>query len=163
VIWQLRTRANWKIQNSKVLVLFLESLLFALLLYVCFGWLAIHFSRATRPPSPGGLEKLILYCGAGIYEELLFRGFLLGFLVLAFTRVTSLRRTSAMVAAAIVASLLFSLFHYVGPGSDIFTVRSFVQRALGGLYFSILFVSRGFGVTAASHALYDILVGLTAG
>jgi hypothetical protein len=33
---------------------------------------------------------------------------------------------------------------------------------MGGLYFSILIVTRGFGVTAASHALYDIFVGMLA-
>ncbi len=162
VVWQLRTRANWKVKGSRVTVLFLESLLFAFLLYLCFGWLSIHFSRGPHPAhAPGSLEKLILYCGAGIYEELLFRGFLLGLLVLAFTRVAAMGKTSALVVAALLASVLFSVFHYVGAGSDRFTMGSFIQRALGGLYFSILFLSRGFGVTAASHALYDILVGLT--
>ena len=162
VVWQLRTRASWKVKGARVGILFVESLLFALVLYACFGWLSIHFSRATHAHTLGGLQKLILYCGAGIYEELLFRGFLLGILMLAFTRIAGMGKTTATVVAALAASVLFSLFHYVGPGSDMFTLHSFIERALGGLYFSILFVSRGFGVTAASHALYDILVGLTA-
>ncbi len=162
VVWQLKTRAGWKIKGARVAVLFAESLLFAFVLYACFGWLSIHFSRATHVHALSGLQKLILYCGAGIYEELLFRGFLLGILVLVLTRIAGMGKTTAMVVAALPASVLFSLFHYVGPGSDMFTLHSFIERALGGLYFSILFVSRGFGVTAASHALYDILVGLTA-
>ena len=162
VFWQVRTRASWKIRGTRVWIMFLESLLLAGVLFAAFGWLSIHFSRSLPQNRFGGLDKLVLYCGAGIYEELLFRAFLLGMLILLFIHLTSLKKRSATAVAALVASVLFSLFHYVGPGSDPFTLGSFVQRALGGLYFSFLFVWRGFGVTAASHALYDILVGLTA-
>lgn len=160
VFWQVRTRASWKIRGTRLCVLFLESLLLAGLLFAAFGWLSIHFSRPFPRNTYGGLQQLVLYCGAGIYEELLFRGFLLGALILLFVHLTPLKKKSATVVAALVGSVLFSLFHYVGPGSDSFALGSFVQRALGGLYFSILFIWRGFGVTAASHALYDILVGL---
>jgi membrane protease YdiL (CAAX protease family) len=160
VIWQLRTRASWKIEPIRVLALFLESLVFALVLFAVFGWLSVHLSRPAHPELAAH-QKLILYCGAGIYEELVFRGFLLGLLVLGFTRVSGWKKTPATVSAAIAASLLFSLFHYIGPASDPFTLGSFLQRMLGGLYFSAIFLTRGFGVTAASHALYDILVGIS--
>jgi hypothetical protein len=33
-----------------------------------------------------------------------------------------------------------------------------VFRTIGGLFFSALYVLRGFGITAWTHALYDILV-----
>ena len=161
IFWQVRTRASWKIRGTRVCLLFLESLLLAGVLFAAFGWLSIHFSRTTLPRhSYGALQQLVLYCGAGIYEELLFRGFLLGALILLFVHLTPLKKKSATISAALVGAVLFSLFHFVGPGSDSFSLGSFVQRALGGLYFSSLFIWRGFGVTAASHALYDILVGL---
>jgi membrane protease YdiL (CAAX protease family) len=156
--WQVRTKARWKIDKAKLAALFLESTLFALFLFFVFGWLSIHFSRPGH--SGGALERLALYCGAGIYEELVFRGFLLGSLVLVFTRVFGMRKGTAGFWGMILAALLFSAFHYLGPASDTFSVVSFLQRMAGGLYFSMLFVTRGFGVTAASHAIYDILVGL---
>ena len=102
----------------------------------------------------------MLYCGAGIYEELVFRGLLLGLLLLVTTKLMKMRKTPAAFWSAITAALLFALFHYVGPAGDKFTTGGFLQRTLGGLYFSGLFVTRGFGVTAACHALYDLLVGL---
>ncbi len=160
VIWQVRTRASWKLESGKLCLLFLESLAFALFLFVVFGWLSIHLSRAAGTGSRGPIEKLVLYCGAGIYEELVFRGFLLGALLLGFSRLLGFGKTAAAVCATLTGALLFSLFHYIGAGADKFTLASFGQRALGGLYFSVLFVTRGFGVTAASHALYDIVVGL---
>jgi len=158
--WQLRTRASWKIKSGMLLIYFMESVCFALLLLFAFGWLAAHLSLAMMAGRRHGVANLVLYCGAGIYEELVFRGFLLGLLLAAFNRVFPKKKAAAAAIATIAGALLFSIFHYIGPARDIFSVGGFVQRALGGLYFSILFVTRGFGVTAASHAIYDIFVGM---
>jgi hypothetical protein len=70
------------------------------------------------------------------------------------------KKKNATISAVVVGVLIFSAFHYVGPSGDSFALGSFIQRALGGVYFSVLFVTRGFGITAASHALYDIFLGL---
>ena len=157
-IWQLRTRASWKVKSGMLFFYFLESVCFALLLLFTFGWLNTHLSLAMSGKG-GGIADLVLYCGAGIYEELVFRGFLLGILIMAFRRIFA-QEKMAIVAAALVAAILFSAFHYIGTAADTFSVGSFVQRLLAGLYFSALFVTRGFGVTAASHAIYDIFVGI---
>jgi membrane protease YdiL (CAAX protease family) len=163
VIWQWRTRASWDISSRKLVLLFGESLFFAFLMFAIFAYVPLMLSsRAVSRGVPTGLEKLVLYCGAGIYEELVFRGFLVSILVLATTRWMGMNRTAAAVWSSVVAALLFSLFHYLGEAGDRFTVGSFLQRTWGGLYFSMLFVSRGFGVTAASHAFYDMLVSLFA-
>ncbi len=158
-VWQIRSGASWKVQVPKLLAMLAESVLFSVLLYFLLGWAGAHLSR---PPgtSLGIVERLVLYCGAGIYEELLFRGFLLGSLLLLLTRVAGMRRPAAAILGAVLAALLFSAFHYLGPAADSFTLTGFAQRTFGGLYFSCLFVTRGFGIAAASHALYDILVGL---
>jgi membrane protease YdiL (CAAX protease family) len=158
-IWQYRTRASWKIKPGMLLLCTLESLCFALLLLFAFGWLNTHLSLAIVEKKRG-IANLVLYCGAGIYEELVFRGFLLGLLIAFFRRLFPKGKWLAGASAAILAALLFSFFHYIGPAADVFTLNSFMQRTAGGLYFSILFLSRGFGITAASHAIYDILVGL---
>lgn len=81
--------------------------------------------------------------------------------MLAATRLPGMKKTPASICAALLAALLFSLFHYLGPSGDRFSWATFLQRTWGGLYFSVLFVTRGFGVTAASHAFYDMLVSLT--
>jgi len=158
-VWQLRTRASWKINSGMLLISFLESVCFALLLLFAFGWLATHLSLAMAAKRHG-VADLVLYCGAGIYEELVFRGFLLGILVAVFTRIFPGRKVAAVTAAIVLGALLFSAFHYIGSSGDVFSAASFAQRAIGGLYFSVLFVTRGFGVTAASHAIYDIFVGI---
>jgi membrane protease YdiL (CAAX protease family) len=161
IIWQIRTRAKWDISSHTLLLLFGESLFFAALMYSIFACLPVLLSsKASKTAMPGALEKLVLYCGAGIYEELVFRGFLIGILVLASTKLLRIPRSTAAVGSSVVAALLFAVFHYIGPAGDPFTLGTFLQRTWGGLYFSLLFITRGFGVTAAAHAFYDMLVSI---
>jgi hypothetical protein len=46
----------------------------------------------------------------------------------------------------------------VGPNGDVLEFYSFVFRFVAGGFFAVLFVYRGFGIAAGTHALYDILV-----
>jgi len=156
VIWQARARASWKIDPRMLLLYFLESVCFALLLVAVFGWMYTRFNLAAGTIKQS-VSNVVLYCGAGIYEELVFRAFLLTLIIALFNLILHQKRT-ALISAAVLGALLFSTFHYIGPSGDAFAVGSFLQRALGGLYFSILYITRGFGVAAASHALYDIFV-----
>jgi len=160
LVWQLRTRASWKIDGTRLAWLYGESLGYAWLLVLLTGWLTVRLSLAAPAPRQGLVERIVLYCGAGIYEELLFRAVLVGLLLVLFKRVFGMGRAPAAVCAVVVAAFIFSLFHYIGPEGDRFQVVSFLQRFGGGVYFSILFVTRGFGVAAAAHALYDVLVGV---
>ena len=57
-------------------------------------------------------------------------------------------------------STLFSLAHYVGPLGDTFELYSFTFRLAAGVFFAVVFLLRGFGIAAGTHALYDLLVGL---
>ncbi len=159
IIWQLRTRAQWRIRVGFLSFCFVESICFALVLLFSFGWVTTHLSLAVSGRR-SGTASLILYCGAGIYEELVFRAFLLGILVAGFSLIFHMKKGAAAASSAMMGALLFSLFHYIGPAGDAFSIGSFVQRTVGGLFFSVLYVTRGFGVTAASHAIYDILVGI---
>jgi hypothetical protein len=161
IVWQIQTRARWKMDSGKLALLFLESIIYALFLLYGFGWLLSNFNLAASAGiKDGQLARLVLYCGAGIYEELIFRWLLLSLLLLLFTRIIRANRTPALFFAALIGALIFALFHYVGAGSDHFYLAGFTQRFLGGLYFSVLFLARGFGVAAVSHALYDVLLGL---
>lgn len=107
----------------------------------------------------GVFARLIGYCGAGLYEEVLFR------LILLPVVVWALRRLGAGPAAAgcwgiLLTSAVFSLAHYVGPLGDTFQLYSFVFRMLAGAFFAVVFLLRGFGIAAGTHATYDMLVGL---
>jgi len=105
------------------------------------------------------LARLIGYCGAGLYEEVLFRLLMLPIAVWSFERL-GCSTIAAGLWAILLSSLLFSAAHYIGPLGDSFAVYSFTFRAVAGLFFAILFLLRGFGITAGTHFFYDLLVGL---
>ncbi|MGH7530273.1 MAG: CPBP family glutamic-type intramembrane protease [Gemmatimonadales bacterium] len=100
----------------------------------------------------------MLSLGAGIYEELLFRVLLVGVLAWLARRVFGWRPLPAGVGAAVAGALIFSAFHYIGPFGDRLELYSFVFRAIAGLFFSGLYLLRGFGITAWTHALYDVFL-----
>ena len=118
------------------------------------GRLAVQGGAMDKLPTWQGV---VLSLGAGIYEELFFRVILVGGLILLF-RSGGLQRGRSAVFAVILAGLLFSAFHYIGPYAYPWSVQSFLFRFLSGLVFSGLFVLRGFGITAWTHALYDVFL-----
>lgn len=103
------------------------------------------------------VDGIVLSLGAGLYEELLFRVLLVGGLLALFTWL-GMRRNRAGIAAAVLGALLFSAFHYVGPYAYPLELGSFTFRFLAGLAFSGLYIVRGFGITAWTHALYDVFL-----
>jgi CAAX prenyl protease-like protein len=112
---------------------------------------------------PGGPEmdwwtRLMVSLGAGIYEELLFRVLLVGALAAVARALLAWRPLTAGVAATLAGAAIFSAFHYIGPYGDRWQLYSFAFRMVAGLFFSGLYLARGFGITAWTHALYDVLL-----
>jgi hypothetical protein len=144
----------------------LESLVLSLVFGIVVGGLTAALLGAPPPPLRigSGLQHLsrwtllMLSIGAGIYEELLFRVVLVGLMAWAATTLLGWRPLIAGIAATILGALIFSAFHYIGPYGDRFDVYSFVFRTIAGLFFSGLYLLRGFGVTAWTHALYDVFL-----
>jgi hypothetical protein len=99
--------------------------------------------------------RLMLSLGAGLYEELLFRVLLVSALASGARVAFGWGVKGAGVFATLVGALIFSAFHYIGPYGDPFRVTSFTFRAISGVAFSALYLTRGFGITAWTHALYD--------
>lgn len=99
--------------------------------------------------------ELSTLCGAGAYEELLFRLFMFtGFAWLGH-KVLSLERMPAGLLAAAVSGVLFALLHAGMPG---YNLHFFVFASLAGIYFAIICHFRSFGTAVATHAIYDIMV-----
>jgi len=101
--------------------------------------------------------------GAGIYEELIFRLILICILMLLFQDVFRLDHRNSIVLSVLISAALFSAHHHidflsgqVNPG-DPFDWTRFAFRTMAGVYFAILFAIRGFGITAGTHAFYDII------
>jgi hypothetical protein len=139
-----------------------ESCLFALALW--------QFSRNFGPILDGlglrlqivvqtaPLTQVLTYIGAGIYEEVLFRLVLFTGLYV-MLRIALLPRFVALPLATVGAALAFAAAHHIGPYGEPMRADYFVFRTCAGLYFTVLYVVRGFGIAVGAHAGYDVLVG----
>ena len=147
-----------------------ESSVLALLLGVVVGTITQQLlgglSVLGAQSGGGGIQamgpgtRLMLALGAGLYEELLFRVLLVGGLAAGLHWLIGGSRMVTGVIAAVVGALIFSAFHYIGEYGDPLELQSFTYRAIAGLVFSAMYLTRGFGITAWTHALYDVYVML---
>jgi hypothetical protein len=104
-------------------------------------------------------EQAITFLGAGIYEEVLFRLLLFSGLVW-LLRSAAVSKPLALLLASITSATIFSSAHHLGPYGEPFNNFVFFFRTLAGLYFTVVFRVRGFGITVGAHAFYDVLVGI---
>ncbi len=156
----------WKFPRAGTLSLMVfESALFALPPFMLGKLVNTLLSVGAGEQIPF-YANIVLACGAGVYEEFVFRFLLMGIFFLVFPRLFGLRDARLYVAAVLVQAVVFALFHHL-PGSaealsweyvrtGVF-LRAFAFRTLAGVYFAYLYQERGFGIAAGSHALYDVV------
>jgi hypothetical protein len=169
--WHYVTRDPWRVSPATLYTKAAECAILALALVVIARVQANVLSLVTNQPPPavvhaslgGALESMfrrfVGFMGAGIYEELLFR---LMFLpaVAWLLRWCGCAPSWSLAGGAIITSLAFAGAHHLGTLGEPFQWYAFVFRTLAGAFFAALFIYRGFGIAAGTHAAYDMLVGL---
>ena len=157
---------RWRVSSRALIGVLGEGLVFACVLVLCdqmivSPWLQTGRFVLLANPGPIGdpLQKLVLYVGAGIYEETVFRLILLPLVAWLLVAVTLTHRAAA-VTAVLVTALAFAVVHYVGPLPYAFNWPQFLFRAAAGAYFGFLFLTRGFMVAVGAHAGFDLISGL---
>lgn len=169
--WHHMSRQPWRLSGTTLYGMAVESVALAVCLRLIWeaqvavaqalaaSWGTCGASSTATLSIASFSQKLIVYLGAGIYEELLFRLILLSGMVGLLQWMGTGRKVGTVVAAILI-SLGFAAAHYVGPYGEAWDGFSFLFRFLAGIFFSVLFLLRGFGIAAGTHAGYDILVGL---
>lgn len=117
----------------------------------------LQIVQAAPMESLTTLQQLALSLGAGLYEELFFRVILVSLLIFIF-RYLFRKKWVAITSAVLLAAIIFSAVHYIGVLGDPFNLGSFLFRFLFGLALNGIYVWRGFGMAAWTHAIYDIMV-----
>lgn len=129
----------------------------ALLISITVGSI-LQIAQTPQPmESLTTLQQLALSLGAGLYEELFFRVILVSILLYTFSFWTS-KKWMAKASAIVLAAIIFSTVHYIGTMGDPFTVDTFLFRFLFGLALNGIYLWRGFGMAAWTHAIYDLMV-----
>jgi hypothetical protein len=127
---------------------------------------ALGQQNTAGPKVHSLMTNIVTGVGAGIYEELVFRLILICALMVLFQDVIGLSRQNAITLSVLMSAALFSAHHHIIwidgrlARSAPFNWTEFVFRTIAGVYFAILFAIRGFGITAGTHAFYDIIATL---
>ncbi|HEX6314852.1 MAG TPA: CPBP family glutamic-type intramembrane protease, partial [Gemmatimonadaceae bacterium] len=162
-----RDRSSGEVRPRLFVLMLLESAVLA----VAFGFVvgvitaqllnALPLAITPQDTLPAAMDWPVIFMvslGAGVYEELVFRVLLVSGLLLVGRTLLGMGKGAATALAVIAGALIFSAFHYIGPYGDPLEMPSFVFRSVAGLAFSGLYVTRGFGITAWTHALYDVFL-----
>jgi hypothetical protein len=166
-----RHRAGGSFRPRFFVLMLMESAVLAIAFGFVVGVVTAQLLNAlptlsTGQPAQAHMDWPVVFMvslGAGVYEELVFRVLLVSGLLMAARAIFGFGKGTATAFAVIVGALVFSAFHYIGPFGDPLELPSFTFRTVAGLAFSGLYVTRGFGITAWTHALYDVFLLLARG
>ncbi len=105
--------------------------------------------------------QFVSFCGAGLYEELVFRLLMLPGVAWLFTK-AGMKTWLAVTLAIAITSLLFAAAHYdlLNPAAEPFELPGFMVRVVASVFFCLVFLFRGFGVAVGTHVAYDVLAQL---
>ena len=157
LIWHLIVANKWKIEARVIVFMAIESILLALPLLIFGGFLG-GLVVATEGTSIGQLElseRLAVSIGAGLYEELVFRMIIIGFVHTIVCNIFKQSNRAGLIAGVVFSSVLFALYHDL-PNLALSEFSLFFFFGAGA-YLGFLFVTRGFGIAVATHAAYDVV------
>ncbi|MBL4700026.1 MAG: CPBP family intramembrane metalloprotease [Phycisphaeraceae bacterium] len=152
----------WKIRTSTCVWMSTECLALALPLFVFAMVLSkAHLAMALQSPEFAQVhwtEQLVHSLGAGIYEELLFRLIIIAILHMVLVDGLNLPEKPANLIIIFTSAVLFAMYHF--SENNPFDWNKCLFYTGAGVYFAGIYVVRGFGIVAGTHAVYDVLVVL---
>ncbi|MAI85776.1 MAG: hypothetical protein CMF99_01110 [Candidatus Marinimicrobia bacterium] len=146
---------EYEIKSGYFLSMVLESTIWSYVLFILMSNMHVLLMVTN---SYRVIQNVTLAIGAGIYEEILFRVILIFLFNYAFALVFRWNKYLNTGISIVFASIFFSLFHFIGEFGDFFSFNIFMIRFLAGIALGILYYFRGFGITAWTHSLYDLIV-----
>jgi membrane protease YdiL (CAAX protease family) len=104
------------------------------------------------------VRRLGVAVGAGIFEELLFRGLLCYGALRLLKDVVGADRWTSRIVAVVASAAVFSAYHHWGVGAEPWSAEAFTFRFHAGVLLGAVFLARGLGIAAFAHGFYDALV-----
>ena len=144
-----------KVHGDYLLLMMGESLLWSVLI---FFFMSNVYLLLMNPTGSLLIQRVTLAVGAGIYEEFFFRVLLIAGISVILGFIFQWSENMKNWMAMIIAAGIFSSFHFIGEYGDFFSFKIFMIRFLAGIALGALYFLRGFGITAWSHAIYDLIV-----
>ena len=158
IITFILQRKYWEetqIHSDYFLLMMMESVAWSVLIYFLMSNV---YLLLMNPTGSMLVQQVTLAVGAGIYEEFLFRVLLIAGISVILGFIFQWSDKTRNWAAMVIAAGIFSSFHFIGEYGDFFSFNIFMVRFLAGIALGTLYFLRGFGITAWSHAVYDLIV-----
>ena len=154
-IFFIKEDQQQEVNINFLFIMLAESMLWSVVLYfLLFKFMVL----LMNPVGKTILQQVTLAIGAGIYEEFLFRVLLIAGLSGILGFVFMWGKTFKSIIAVVLSGGIFSAFHFMGEYGDFFSMELFLIRFFAGLILGVLFMYRGFGITAYTHSIYDLIV-----
>ena len=154
----LRQKKNLRtseIESRFLLIMFFESIVWATLLVIMMIKIPTFLSLSNEDYL---IQQVVLAIGAGIYEEFVFRVLLISGLAILFGLIFNWGEFGKTFLSVIISSAIFSIFHFFGSYGDTFSFPLFFVRFFAGIFLAMIYIFRGFGITAYAHSIYDLFV-----
>jgi len=164
--WHIVRNDTWQVSFGTVAGMGVESLLLSLPLFLIGILLARYYPLAAASKAPSltlsgpSRDMFIMSLGAGVYEEFVFRLAAFALFSAIFRDFLRMHQLAAGLLMVFASAGLFALYHYWDT-SEPFVGKIFAFRTAAGVYFGVIFLLRGFGVTAAAHSIYDVIFTAT--
>ena len=154
-IFFIKEDEQQEVNVNFLFIMLAESMLWSVVLYfLLFKFMVL----LMNPVGKTILQQVTLAIGAGIYEEFLFRVLLIAGLSGILGFVFMWDKTFKNIIAVVLSGGIFSAFHFMGEYGDFFSMELFLIRFFAGLILGVLYMYRGFGITAYTHSIYDLIV-----
>ena len=154
-IFFIKEDQQQEVNINFLFIMLAESMLWSVVLYfLLFKFMVL----LMYPVGKTVLQQVTLAIGAGIYEEFLFRVLLIAGLSSILGFVFMWDKTFKNIIAVVLSGGIFSAFHFMGEYGDFFSMELFLIRFFAGLILGVLYMYRGFGITAYTHSIYDLIV-----
>ena len=154
-IFFIKTDNKKEFKSNFLFIMFIESVLWSFILYLMLSKFMLVLMNPTGKMI---LQQVTLAIGAGIYEEILFRVLLIAGLTRLLGFIFLWKQLARKIVALIISGGIFSAFHFMGEYGDFFSMELFLLRFFAGIILGGLYLFRGFGITAYTHSIYDLIV-----
>ena len=154
-IFFIKEDQQQEVNVNFLFIMLAESMLWSVVLYFLLFKFMVFL---MNPVGKTILQQVTLAIGAGIYEEFLFRVLLIAGLSGILGFVFMWDKTFKNIIAVVLSGGIFSAFHFMGEYGDFFSMELFLIRFFAGLILGVLYMYRGFGITAYTHSIYDLII-----
>jgi hypothetical protein len=151
--WHIARRDHWRFNFALIPIMAIESIAWAVPLIGVY--LLFSPDSTTHLPATNWKLSVSLYLGAGVYEELIFRLAAFAALSFLFQDIARLSPKWTTPFVVLIAAIMFSGYHMLGLTAHPW--QSFVFIGLRGIYYGIIFIERGFGLSVGTHTAYDLI------